>query len=184
MGTATERQVSFLTDLLAKREVDHLRRVTIQAALDSGKLDSKGASEYIDRLLRLPKKVQPNAWDAANAATADLEVSFYAVPAGLVSAQKVDLYGNDFLFLRVRNMGGGRGKRLSRVSGAPGSPRYTGFSPDVIVSLAAVMRGRHVEFAQNWHKHSGRCGKCNAVLTDIESREAGFGPDCRKMYGL
>jgi hypothetical protein len=183
MGTATERQVNFLTDLLTKREVTPGYETQIREALAAGKLDARAASSHIDTLLRAPMKVQRNVWDAANAAIADLEVSFYAVPAGLVSAQRVDLYGNDFLFLRVRNMSGGR-KRLSRVSGAPGSPRYSGFSPDVIVSLANVMRGRHVEFAQNWHKHSGRCGRCNAILTDIESREVGFGPECRKLYGL
>jgi len=183
MGTATEPQVRYLTDLLNKREVNPTHEALLRSALAAGSLGKADASHYIDILRNAPVKRQQSAWAEAEAALADVEVSFYALPAGLVSAQHIDLYGNDFLFLRVRNMSGGR-KRLSRVSGAPGSPSYRALPPQTVVSLAALMRGRHVEYAQNWHKHSGRCGKCNAVLTDKESRERGLGPDCAKMFGV
>lgn len=184
MGTATERQVSFITDLLVKREVNPTHEALIRGALTSGAMDSRSASGFIDSLLKLPKKATAPApakpWDAANAAVADLETSFYAIPAGLVSAQRLDLRGNDYLFVRVRNYAGKR--YMSRVHGSVGSPAYSRIDPATVVSLAALMRGRHVEFAQNWHKVSGNCGRCNAVLTDKLSRELGLGPECRKLF--
>lgn len=32
--------------------------------------------------------------------------------------------------------------------------------------------------------HEGRCGACNRKLTVPESIEAGFGPECAKVYGI
>ena len=183
MGTATARQVSYLNDLIAKHDVDATTEALIRGALASNSLTIADASKYIGKCVNSPLKRKPaGAWDAANEAMKGVEVSFYAVPAAFVIAQDIDLHGNDFLFLRVRNMGGGR-MRISRVHGAQ-TPRYSALSPRATVAVANIIRGRHVEFAALWHKHSGRCGKCNAVLTDKESRERGLGPDCAKMFGI
>jgi hypothetical protein len=140
---------------------------------------------FITILRDAPRKPRPAAespWAKANAALASVEVSFYAIPAGYVTAQRIDLYGSDYLFVRVRNY---QGKRfISRVHGAPGSPRYSRIDPVTTQALAEVMRDRHVEFAALWHEHSGRCGRCNATLTDQTSRDKGLGPDCAKIWGL
>lgn len=187
MGTASEAQVKYLNTLLDTREVPQALAESVTAALKSGAVTVRQASAFIDSLKASPWKPRnprpTSDRDAANAAVRDLDVSFYAIPAGLVSAQRIDLRGNDHLFVRVRNASGGR-KYMSRVHGAVGSPSYTRIDPKTVVSLAALMKGRTVEFAQLWHEKSGNCGKCNATLTDLESRERGFGPDCAKMLGL
>jgi len=186
MGTASEAQVKYLNTLLDQRVVSAALAESVTEALKSGSLSIRQASAFIDSLKASPWKPKDrpaNIWDQVNAAVKDLETSFYAIPAGLVSAQRIDLRGNDYLFVRVRNFSGGR-RVMSRVHGAVGAPGYTRIAPELQITLAGLMRGRHVEFAQNWHTVSGRCGKCNAVLTDKESRERGLGPDCAKMFGV
>jgi hypothetical protein len=185
MGTATAKQTALINSLLREREVAPTQAALIQGALVSGALSVRDASGFIDALFKAPKKLTTptvNPWDDANRACAELEVSFYAIPAGLVSAQRLDLHGNDYLFVRVRNYSGKR--YMSRVHGSVGHPRYSRIDPRTVVSLAALMKGRHVEFAENWHKVSGNCGRCNATLTDKVSREMGIGPECRKVFGV
>lgn len=185
MGNATEKQTTLIKSLLDEREVGSLDSL-IRGALDSGALDVRSASDYITKLFAAPRKPKATSaespWAKANAALANVEVSFYAIPAGYVTAQRIDLYGSDYLFVRVRNY---QGKRfISRVHGSPGAPRYSRIDPVTTQALAEVMRDRHVEFAALWHEHSGRCGRCNALLTDQVSRDKGLGPDCAKVWGL
>lgn len=33
-------------------------------------------------------------------------------------------------------------------------------------------------------QHEGRCGRCGRTLTEPESIEAGFGPECREILGI
>jgi len=185
MGQATEKQTTLIKSLLDEREVGSTEAL-IRGALDSGSLDIRSASEFITKLFAAPRKPKAapaeSPWTKANAALAKVEISFYAIPAGYVTAQRIDLYGSDYLFVRVRNY---QGKRyISRVHGAPGSPRYSRIDPVTTLALATIMQDRHVEFAALWHEHSGRCGRCNATLTDQVSREKGLGPDCAKVWGL
>ncbi len=185
MSTATEPQVNFITKLLGEREVG-AEEARIRAALSGGNLDKSSASNVITKLLAAPRKAQAqaagNPWEAVNEAFKDVETSFYAIPAGYVRAQSLDLYGSDYLFVRVRNYG--QRKYVSRVHGAPGHPRYSRIDPRTSLALAEIMRGNHVQFAAQWHEHSGNCGKCNATLTDQVSRDRGLGPDCAKMFGI
>lgn len=189
MGTVTlpitDKQVSFLRNLLDTREVIPALEAQLRKALDEGTLDRRTASARIGDLMNAPRKVvaRPESpWAAVDAAVADLETSFYAIPAGYVHAQPIDLHGNDYLFVRVRNMG--RKRRIHRVHGSVGTPRYTALNPVSAVAVANLIRGRHVEFAANWHAVSGNCGRCNALLTDAESRERGLGPDCAKLFKI
>lgn len=191
MGNITEAQTKFISSLAVER-VTEPHQSAIIADILSGKrpCTSQAASMYITMLLTLPRKPTTpataparNGYAAAQAALADVPVSFYAIPAGYVSAQGIDLHGNDYLFVRVRNMTRG-GKRMSRVVGSPDAPRYMGVSPAVALHVAGLVKDRAVEFASLWHEVSGRCGKCNALLTDRVSRERGFGPECRRQLGI
>lgn len=113
---------------------------------------SQEASLSITMLLDAPRKprpasaAKPSPYAAAQAALTDVPVSFYAIPAGYVAAQQIDLNGNDYLFVRVRNMSRG-GKRMSRVVGSPEAPRYmhmspacTGRMPGVDITTATAIR--------------------------------------------
>ncbi|QWY83881.1 hypothetical protein SEA_A3WALLY_384 [Microbacterium phage A3Wally] len=190
MGIATEKQINFLRTLSTERVTD-AKQDAMLASIFAGTrtTTSQEASIFITILLDQPRKPSTapaparSGYAAATAALADVPVSFYAIPAGYVSAQNVDLHGNDYLFVRVRNMSRG-GKRMSRVVGSPDAPRYMGMSPAVVEHVANLVKDRAVEFAGLWHEVSGRCGKCNALLTDRVSREKGFGPDCRRQLGI
>jgi hypothetical protein len=190
MGIATEKQINFLRSLASERVTD-AKQDDMLARIFAGTrpTTSQEASLFITMLLDAPRKprpasaAKPSPYAAAQAALTDVPVSFYAIPAGYVAAQQIDLNGNDYLFVRVRNMSRG-GKRMSRVVGSPEAPRYMHMSPAVVEHVAKLTRDRAVEFAGLWHEVSGRCGKCNALLTDRVSREKGFGPDCRRQLGI
>lgn len=191
MGQITEKQKTFLGTLATERVVEPHQATKLAEILAGTRVTtSQEASMFITILLGAPRKpkatspgsVPVSPWAAANAALADVDTSFYAIPAGYVSAQNIDLYGSDYLFVRIRNRGNTR--YVSRVHGAPGSPRYSSMNPANSLAIANVVRDRAVEFGKLWHEHSGRCGRCNATLTDQKSRDMGFGPDCRKILGI
>ena len=190
MGIATEKQINFLRSLASERVTDAKQDDMLTRIFAGTRpTTSQEASLFITMLLDAPRKprpasaAKPSPYAAAQAALTDVPVSFYAIPAGYVAAQQIDLNGNDYLFVRVRNMSRG-GKRMSRVVGSPEAPRYMHMSPAVVEHIAKLTRDRAVEFAGLWHEVSGRCGKCNALLTDRVSREKGFGPDCRRQLGI
>lgn len=193
METATEPQVRFLKSLLDTRMVPESTAATIHASLAAG-MPKRKASEWIDALKILawkPKAPAPStagvqsAFAEADAALAAVDTSFFAIPAGYVSAQSslIDLNGNDHLFVRVRNWNGKR--TISRVQGSVGGFTYWRIrNPKLQLMLAKLIAERGQEFQQEFHRLTGKCGRCAADLTDLKSRTAGFGPDCRKAIGM
>lgn len=142
MGIATEKQINFLRSLASERVTD-AKQDDMLARIFAGTrpTTSQEASLFITMLLDAPRKprpasaAKPSPYAAALAALTDVPVSFYAIPAGYVAAQQIDLNGNDYLFVRVRNMSRG-GKRMSRVVGSPEAPRYMHMSPAVVEHVA------------------------------------------------
>ena len=194
METATEPQVRYLKTLLDTRVVPETTAATISAALVAG-MPRRKASEWIDALKILawkpkaPAEQARSASSALNAAAdealADVDTSFFAIPAGYVSAQSsmIDLHGNDHLFVRVRNWNGKR--TISRVQGSVGGFSYWRIrNPKLIMVLAALIADRGQEFQHEFHRLTGKCGRCAADLTDLKSRQAGFGPECARIIGI
>lgn len=187
MEQITEPQVKYLTTLLDTRVVPESTEKMLRGALAAGALGKRDASKYIDalRILAWKPRTQaatPSPWAQAQAALADVDTSFYAIPAGYVVSQRIDLRGNDYLFIRVRNY---QGKRyMSRVHGNVGGFSYSRMDAHTVSVLAALIVGRALEFQRNFHAVTGKCGRCAADLTDKRSRELGFGPDCAKVIGL
>lgn len=184
MGTASAKQIDFINTLIAERDIPEDKLGMIKSHASRATITTVEASMLISSLMGYTRKpaapTTPTAWGEAAAALSDLDTQFYAIPASYVFAQDIDLYGNDYLFLRLRNYGGKR--YLSRVFGAYGAPRYQRITkPATVLALAKIMATDEQGFAENWHKVSGNCGRCNATLTDAASREAGFGPDCLKV---
>ena len=186
MGTATVKQINFINTLLSERDLTPADEQGYRTVIAADTFGPQQASRVITALMKLPRKARPaaaaapSAWAEAQERLRSLDISFYAVPAQAVMAQEIDLNGNDYLFLRTRNY---MGKTyLSRVYGAYGAPRYQKIgNPRLVTALAAILAEDGGTYAENWHKVSGNCGRCNATLTDAESRERGFGPDCWKI---
>lgn len=185
MGTATEKQLDYLKALASKKVTEPNQDERLREIFTGTRvITSRDASLFIDILKGQPWKPRENSqslYAAAQVALADVESSFYGIPAGYVSAQGVDLKGSDHLFVRVSRYGGK--VYLKRVHGGS-EPWYSALPPQVAVALAPLLRERVVEFAGLWNEHSGRCGKCNAVLTDQGSRDRGLGPDCARQLGV
>lgn len=53
------------------------------------------------------------------------------------------------------------------------------YTNDALNALMSFIRHRTVEQAAHMY-HVGRCAKCGRTLTDIDSIERGFGPECYK----
>ncbi len=177
----TPPQVSFINSLLTSRAVPAY-------LLDAAKIvkTKAEASMLIDSLKRLPYAPRAAAPSEYLTLLKAAEVSKYAVPTRYLHAALPEYMRNipgDLLFLEVKNIG--HGKRVfKRLVGAPGGfSRYSIPSRDA-VALLKFIAGRHVEFAQLFGQHYSCCGRCAAELTDQVSRESGFGPECRKVFGL
>ena len=179
----TPRQTGFINTLLSEREVP-------TPLLDAAKrvATSVEASHLINALMVLPRRaaarpaVSPEYREYLEALAA-VEVSKYAVPTRyLVAFPGFARMQGDLLFFEVRNYGGKR--YLNRLVGAPGAfSRYRVGRADAL-GLLRLIKGRHIEFAGLFAEHYKCCGRCAAPLTDQTSRETGFGPECRKAFGL
>lgn len=181
----TPPQVGFINALLRDRDVP-------SNLLEAAKVcrSKAEASMLITALKALPWKPKapaaagayPEYLDALKAA----EVSKYAVPTRYLHAAFPEFAATlkgDLLFLEVRNIG--HGKRVfRRLVGAPGRFSRYNLPVAVRVGLLRFINGRHVEFARLFSEHYSVCGRCAAELTDADSRAAGFGPECRKVFGI
>jgi Family of unknown function (DUF6011) len=185
---ASEKQLSFLTTLLAERDVPAELR---SALSDTTTLTSKEASASITKLLTLPRAPKvvvtedgPSPLAQYIEALAGVEKSFYAVPVSevkfaLTATQTGD---NDLIFFEVREYLKRRFAR--RVHGAPGGFTRSKFTiGDAITLLKWVARDPQ-HYAELFAEKHEVCGKCGADLTDPVSRELRFGPECRKAFGL
>jgi hypothetical protein len=181
------KQTDFINSLLRDREVgDSLRKA---AGLVK---TSKEASMLIDAMLkapRVPRKVTIVTGDSARAeylaALAGAEATKYAIPTRYLRDTLPRLAAwmtNDLLFLEIRNYGGR--KYFSRLTGAPGTFNRSRIPMAEATVLLQFIAGRHVEFSRLFAEHHGVCGRCAADLTDEESRRTGFGPTCRKAFGI
>lgn len=185
-------QMSFINDLIAKRDVPSEMADTVRALLSTTDATSRQASGIIDTLKSFPYKPRPVAFapgvpsprEAYLAAFEGVEDSKYAIPAVYLFASYPNLKINgDLLFLEVKTY---QGKRyLNKLQGAPGDFVRTWIGDyETGTGILKFIAGRHVEFAGLFSQFFHVCGRCAAPLTDQKSRETGFGPECRKVFGL
>lgn len=184
----TPKQTNFINTLLRERDVaTDIRNLAAKVAT------TFEASMLIGTLLKAPK-LAPKVEFAAPvsvpreqylAALKDAEVSKYAIPTRYLAAAFPELGSalkNDLLFVEVKNYAGR--KFFNRLTGAPGSFNRGRFQVSTATGLLKFINGRHVEFSSLFGQHYGVCGRCAAELTDQESRATGFGPTCRKVWGI
>lgn len=197
---ATPRQISFITDLLAKRDVPE----SIATALASpATLTTRTASGYITVLLQLPLKPAPvvpafqTGPGAAPLASPVDEVrtkyfeTLRNTPKGKYALKFADFedavtgvpaYGNDLLFLEVKEY---KNKMyFNRLSGAPGSFSRSRLNYRDGLTLLRIIGIDPVAAMKRFGEHYQVCGRCAAELTDADSRARFFGPECARILGL
>lgn len=156
---ASERQVSYLSDLLAQREWPTYLPMTREDAsqrVAEGTLDGRTASSLIDALRGAPK--------VATNSVASLSVGMYRTADGT--------------FYRVhesRESGRLYAKRMVWDLTEP-KPRFE-YDRGAIYTLTSADR-LSLSDARAWGVETGVCCVCGAFLTDSKSVARGIGPIC------
>lgn len=181
---ASQKQLAFIATLQAERTLGQWHTTSLAGALANPMLSSE-ATRWIELLLAAPRKVAAKPGPVGNAdviaALEGVELTFYAVPSYALMIPGLEVKG-DLLFLEVRRYK--ETTYMRRLHGAPGRFSRTRFTASQTIALAAVIKGKHVEYARLFGEHYSVCGRCGAELTDQKSRETYLGPTCRKVFGL
>ena len=180
---ASEKQIKFLSDLLAERECDAEMYDEMVTAIHEETLDKRQASAAIDTLVNAPRKKKAGGRSPFQELLSTIPKSKYAVPAEeLVMSDFEDMFKGDMVFLELKEFNGTLYMRS--LHGAPG--RFTRARIDVeatkyLVKLIAMDPYKYVKM---FGDHYACCGSCGAELTDARSRELMLGPECRKKFGF
>lgn len=177
---ASDKQIKFLSDLLAARETtpDELEMWT--AALESGYFDKKGASSLIDELLKRPKVAKPKS--GMQALLASVPKSKYAVPvAELEFTDADDKFTGDLVFIELKEYM--QTLYMRQLHGAPGAFNRSKLSSKSVKAIIEIVAKDAYKYAKIFGEHYTCCGSCGAELTDPKSRELMLGPECRKKFG-
>jgi hypothetical protein len=184
---ASTKQIDFINDLLAKRQVPENIVSTIKSAQV---LTSQAASGFISLLLTYPKIVaaqssQDGGLAAYIAAFENVPNGRYAIPnSDIVSAfPRLSLTG-DLLFLEVKSYMGKRYMRRLTGGGDGGSYIRSKLPYAETLGLLKYIALRPVELMQAYGRANACCGRCGKGLTDPTSRAMFLGPECRKELGL
>lgn len=195
----TERQLSYLTDLVRDRvaSIDgdapsDLARLTRWLAKPRSR---KEVSEMIDRMRAKPRRTaaghpaaspltrpRPAPVQWAGPVPESVTDSKYAVYSGVLASLPEPWARQEICFFEVKKLRGRR--QIRRLLGAPG-----GFSRSLVPAALAdelYEKLADQDFALSASTLFGRvyqcCGTCGAELTDEVSRELHQGPICRKRW--
>lgn len=178
---ATEKQISFVSDLLAKREVAAEIAERIADAIDSGEYTRTAASGDIDTLLSAPKRAA--APSPIQKLLATVPKSKYAIPTDELIGSDVDGdFNGDLVFIELREYMSTLYVR--QLHGAPGRFNRSKMTVDQTTTLINLVAADPYKYAKLFGDHYACCGSCGAELTDQRSRELMLGPECRKKFGF
>ena len=190
---ASEKQKTFITDLLARKVLPNGHRAQIDIMLKSETFKSREASLVIESLLKLkdaPKAVTFTpagtvAPDPVQEMLATIPKAKYAVPAMTANLLMGRPTTNDYAFFAVTQTRKGR-YYIRQIVGAPGAfASYSmGRPAELALAKFLTMPGEALTATQKFGELYSCCGKCDAPLTDEKSRELKLGPVCRKSFGL
>lgn len=167
---ASEKQSSFILDLLASRVVPDAASARLSAEIKTGNLTKVKAHKSIEWLLRQPKVATP--------VMSPVTRPQLIVADGRYAIDPVEKDGkNKTVFYRVKN---NRGYvNVSRYSSDSEIPiRGTEARSVLERILLAGTQQALLRFGREIH----RCGHCGRQLTDDESRAAGIGPICASKF--
>lgn len=180
----TERQLSYLRNLVAQKQMPAEVRAGAELAMSQPDFTKAQASRFIDRLSTLqdkPREARPAP--AAKAHLVGLPHSKYAlVRADMGSAAHLVRPDNDLGFFEVKEYRGT--VYMRQLHGAPGSFNRVRVDSVDELAVAALIAKAPLEGAQRFAAHYSCCARCGAELTDQTSRELGLGPTCRAQFGL
>jgi hypothetical protein len=178
---ATERQISYLTDLMNTRQMDEARRADLLTSIDAGILDKERASQEISAALALPrlrKGLEPTSLELV---LSRIPKSRYAVPVEEIELTDADKeFRGDLMFLEVRQYMGTLYMR--QLIGSVGGFTRAKLSTATVKALVAIIERDPYKYAKIFGVHHSCCGSCGAELTDQKSRELQLGPECRKKF--
>lgn len=179
---ASEKQVSFVADLLKTREYD-INDEFIQFVgdeLEMSSLSKSDASRLIDMLINAPKR--KGARSASQELLATVPKSKYAVPSEmLIGVTTTDTFTNDLVFVEIKEYM--NTLYMRRLHGAPGGFTRSKLTTESVKALIAIIAVDPYKFTKIFGEHYSCCGCCGAELTDEKSRSLQLGPECRKKFG-
>lgn len=173
---ATEKQLGYLTKLVAKKSLSDRARSNHEAKIASGELTAREASAMIDEFSELPwQRSAPavNPWsDAPAGKTPDhgqvTEDGMYQNPNnGEIYKVQIAKQGSGHLYA----------KKLTQV----GDDWAFEYVSGLIRSIRADWK-MTLEQAKKFGQLYGVCCRCGAALTDEDSIEAGIGPICAGKF--
>ena len=179
---ASDKQVSYVRDLILKREVDPDEALDVINTIDAGLLDKGRASELIERFIGMPRKKNavPSELDEL---LSRIPKSKYAVTAIELSAADIDeKIKDDLVFVEIKEYLGRR--YIRRLFGSPGQFSRSTISAPMIKAIVETIEYDPYKYARLFGEHYTCCGSCGAPLTDNKSRELMLGPECRKKFSL
>lgn len=180
---ASQKQIDFVTDLLATRECDADFRAENLRLIEEEQMSKSLASTIIDSLISAPRIKKAASVSPFQQFLAGIPKSKYAVSTDdLVLTDFEDSFKTDIVFLELKEFQGTRYVR--RLIGAPGAfSRVRMTLPETKALLDIIARDPY-KHARLFGEHYSCCGSCGAELTDARSRELQLGPECRKKFGL
>lgn len=166
----TERQETYLRDLIENRVMTDEARAEARTRIDAG-LSKRQASKWIERALALPK---------ATSKFAHLKESLPDVPEGRYA---IDI-DDTVKFYRLDRPTTGRwaGFVFLKVQASDDFHPIKNTETKKKV-LQAIMDAGPAEAARRYGIELGHCGVCGRTLTDEVSRAYGIGPICRERTG-
>jgi len=183
-NAASDKQISFINDLLATRELEPVAAEGFRVAVAT--MDKKAASRLITVLLALPKKeakVDPAAGKSQlQEALSKAPKSKYAIPNDELDISLVDTkLTGDHIFVEIREYMGNLYMR--RLHGSVGAFTRSHVSNKDAVTIVNHIANDPYKYTRIFGVLYSCCGSCGAELTDPISRELQLGPECRKKFG-
>lgn len=176
---ASDKQISFVSDLIANRQMTTDERDTFVALMSAG-LGKQDASMIIDTLVKRSKVAK--AKSTAPSILAGIPKSKYAIPvAELEFSDADDSFTGDIVFLEIKEYM--ETLYMRQLHGAPGRFNRSKLTSRSVKAIAEILKSDPYKYAKFFGEHYACCGSCGADLTDPRSRELQLGPECRKKFG-
>jgi hypothetical protein len=161
----TERQLSYLTDLVTHREMPEAWAGNINVDM-LATVTKTEASTLIETLLKQPKKTGSNG----------------LIPGDIPDGRYAFMDNGTPRFYRIvtKEYPTGNRRFINKVLGAPGDFRYVPISNAEAREFITAIKDDPAYACQLFGYVVGACGICGSPLTDPESIALGIGPVCAK----
>lgn len=181
---ASDKQISFLSDLLASKEYDAEIKAELHDGIIEGTLDKVTASKYIDELIKAPRmKNAVGARSEMQELLASIPKSKYAIPTADLELYEIDdKFNGDIVFFELKEYM--NTLYIRQLHGAPGNFNRSKLTAGGVRAVVATIKLDPYRYAKLFGTHYTCCGSCGAALTDERSREIQLGPECRKKFGF